>query len=45
MVLTLISRVDIFMQGGKYEIIDPLNTVAVPPHGQLLALPLEKPLL
>lgn len=45
MVLTLISRVDIFMEGGKYEIVDPLNTVSVPPRGQLLALPLEKPLL
>ncbi|KAF8904067.1 cytochrome P450 [Gymnopilus junonius] len=45
MILTLISRVDIFMEGGKYEIIDPLNTVAVPPRGQLLFLPLEKPLL
>jgi hypothetical protein len=45
MVLTLISRVDISMEGGKYEIIDPLNTVAVPPRGQLLLLPLEKALL
>ncbi|KAG6826988.1 hypothetical protein H0H92_013650 [Tricholoma furcatifolium] len=45
MVLSLISRVDIFMEGGKYEIIDPLNTVAVPPRGQLLFFPLDKPLL
>ncbi|KAG6909192.1 hypothetical protein DXG01_001706 [Tephrocybe rancida] len=45
MVLTLISRVDISMEGGKYEIVDPLNTVAVPPRGQLLFLPVEKPLL
>ncbi|KAG6856478.1 hypothetical protein H0H87_004057 [Tephrocybe sp. NHM501043] len=45
MILTLISRVDISMEGGKYEIIDPLNTVAVPPRGQLLFMPLEKPLL
>ncbi|KAG6859088.1 hypothetical protein C0995_011634 [Termitomyces sp. Mi166 len=45
MVLTLISRVDVFMEGGKYEVIDPLNTVAVPPRGQLLLVPLEKPLL
>ncbi|KXN91525.1 hypothetical protein AN958_12767, partial [Leucoagaricus sp. SymC.cos] len=45
MVLTLISRVDIFMEGGKYEIVDPLNTVSVPPHGQLLISPLEKPFL
>ncbi|KAG6809497.1 hypothetical protein H0H87_011854 [Tephrocybe sp. NHM501043] len=44
MVLSLISRVDIFMEGGEYEVIDPMNTVAVPPRGQLL-LPLAKPLL
>ncbi|KAG6865083.1 hypothetical protein C0991_005227 [Blastosporella zonata] len=45
MVLYLISRVDISMEGGKYEVIDPMNTVAVPPRGKLLFLPLEKPLL
>ncbi|KAG6834438.1 hypothetical protein H0H93_009621, partial [Arthromyces matolae] len=44
-VLNIISRVDIFLQGGKYEVVDPLNTVAVPPKGQLLIKPLEKPLL
>lgn len=45
MALTLLSRVDVFMEGGSYEVIDPLNTVAVPPRGQLLFLPLDKPLL
>ncbi|KAG6834458.1 hypothetical protein H0H93_009498, partial [Arthromyces matolae] len=45
MVLNLISRADIFLDGGKYEVVDPLNTVAVPPRGQLRIQPLEKPLL
>ncbi|KAG6840614.1 hypothetical protein C0991_005513 [Blastosporella zonata] len=45
MVLHLISRVDIFMEDGKYEVMDPMNTVDVTPRGKLFLLPEDKPLL
>ncbi|KAJ6595831.1 cytochrome P450 [Mycena vulgaris] len=42
MIFALVGRADLAMEGGKYTVIDPLNTTAVPPRGQLLLKPLEK---
>ncbi|KAJ7695418.1 cytochrome P450 [Mycena rosella] len=42
MIFALIARADLSMEGNKYTVIDPLNTTAVPPRGQLLLTRLDK---
>jgi hypothetical protein len=42
MIFALIARADLSMEGDKYTVIDPLNTTAVPPRGQLLLTRLDK---
>ncbi|KAJ7251224.1 cytochrome P450, partial [Mycena rebaudengoi] len=42
MLFALIARADLSMEGDTYTVVDPLNTTAVPPQGQLLLKPFDK---
>lgn len=44
-VLFLLARADIALEGNKYKIVDPLTITSVPPEGCLLLKPLQSNVL
>lgn len=43
--LTILALADPTLEGGKYTVVDPLNTTSVQPAGKLYLTPLARPLI